>query len=286
MESINDVERLEAKSTEIRRGIIQTTYDCQRTPHPGGALSAADLCTAVYYHAMSLDPDNPDMPDRDRFVLSKGHACLVQYVILADLGFFSSDELKTVRHINSILQGHPTRGKTPGVDMTTGSLGNGLGLGVGMAYHQHLDGAGRRTYVVIGDGEANEGTIWESAIVAASLCLDNLVVIVDQNHLQSGGSTEEISPMPAMADRWRSFGWRTFEIDGHNMKQIIETLDLASDRCGQPTCIIAETTKGKGVSFMENNNAWHQKGLTDAEYSVAMAELGSGLTEDGAVADV
>ena len=269
------VSQLEAQAKEIRRQIIELSHTCGRNAHPGPALSIADICTALYYRFMSVDPAEPLSEDRDRFILSKGHACPVLYAILADKGFISKDTYSTLRHPGSIIQGHPTFHKTPGVDMTSGSLGNGLGLGLGMAYYLRLKKKDCKVYVVLGDGEMNEGTVWEAVNYAPVQKLSNLIAIVDQNYFQSCASTEEILPMNNMAERWRAFGWNVLEIDGHDMSQIVSALELANAHTGSPTCIVAQTTKGKGVSFMENNNAWHQKSITDEEYAIAMKELES-----------
>jgi transketolase len=266
-----EISALERKAAEIRRGIIETAYFSGRLTHPGPALSITDICTALYYKFMKVDPANPGWDDRDRFILSKGHACLAPYVILADQGFFPKAELKTVRHLDSILQGHPVLGKTPGIDMTTGSLGNGLGIGLGMAYYLKLQGKASKVFVMIGDGELNEGTIWEAVLEAPALRADNLIAIVDQNHFQSCGSTEDIQPMQNLRDRWEVFGWKTFEINGHDMQEIVSRLEIAVNHRGAPICIVANTVKGKGVSFMEHDNAWHQKMVAQDDYDKAIA---------------
>lgn len=272
----DEIAMLERKSIEIRRGIVETAYLSGRLTHPGPALSITDICTALYYRFMKVDPANPQWHDRDRFVLSKGHACLVLYAILSDLGFFPKSELQTVRHLDSILQGHPVLGKTPGVDMTTGSLGNGLGIGLGMAYYLKMLGKASKVFVMIGDGEMNEGTIWEAVTEAPVLRVDNLIAIVDQNHFQSCASTEEIQPMQNMPQRWESFGWKVLEINGHDMADIVSKLEIAVNWRGAPICIIANTVKGKGLSFMEHDNAWHQKIVSKKEYDKAMVELTGG----------
>jgi len=241
--------------------------------HPGPALSITDICTALYYRFMRVDASNPTWEDRDRFILSKGHACLVAYAILADKKFFPHEQLKTVRHVDSILQGHPVMGKTPGVDMTTGSLGNGLGIGLGMSYYLNMNRRDSKVFVVIGDGEMNEGPIWEAINVAPILKSDNLIAIVDQNHFQSCGCTEEILPMQNMKERWEVFGWKVLEVNGHDMHDIVSKLEIAVNHRGAPVCIVANTVKGKGVSYMEHNNAWHQKIVTKELYEQAMKEL-------------
>ena len=267
------ISALEKKAVEIRRGIVETAYLSGRLTHPGPALSITDICTALYYKFMKVDPANPQWGDRDRFVLSKGHACLAPYVILADKGFFPKAELKTVRHTDSILQGHPVLAKTPGIDMTAGSLGNGLGIGLGMAYYLKLQGKASKVFVMLGDGEMNEGTVWEAVLEAPVLRADNLIAFVDQNHFQSCASTEEIQPMQNMKERWEAFGWKVLEINGHDMYDIVSRLEIAVNHRGSPVCIVANTVKGKGVSFMEHDNAWHQKLVTKKDYDKAMAEL-------------
>ena len=273
MEIKHDIAALESQAKIIRRSIIEMSHACGRNAHPGPALSIADICTALYYDFMNIDPAEHMKADRDRLVLSKGHACPVIYAELAELGFFSKDLFPTLRHPGSMIQGHPTFHKTPGVDMTSGSLGNGLGIGLGMAYYLRLKGFDSRVYVILGDGEMNEGTVWEAVNYAPVQKLDNLIAIVDQNRFQSCGATGDILPMENMAERWRAFGWNVLEIDGHDMEQIVSALGLAKAHTGSPTCIVAKTVKGKGVSFMENNNAWHQKPVTDEEYAIAMKEL-------------
>jgi transketolase len=274
MINYTEIEKLQIKSREIRRLIVKTAYESGRLTHPGPALSITDICTALYYKFMKTDPQKPYWEDRDRIVLSKGHACLVLYTILAEKGFFPLDNLKTVRHPESILQGHPALGKTPGIDMTTGSLGNGLGAGLGMAYYLHYLNKSSKVYVILGDGEMNEGTVWEAVNEAPVLGTDNLIAIVDMNSFQSCGSTLSICPMNNMKERWESFGWKVFEINGHNMAEIVSTLEVATNYRGQPICIVANTVKGKGVSYMEHNNDYHQKMITKEQYDQAMLDLG------------
>lgn len=273
MTRIKDIAGLEKKAREVRKGIIELAHACGRAAHPGPALSCADLCTAIYYGFMDVDPQNPEKEDRDRLILSKGHACPVIYSILGDMGFFSKEEYKKLRHLDGKLQGHPAYGKTPGVDMTSGSLGNGLGIGLGMAYYLKHQGKKSKVFVVLGDGEMNEGTLWEAINVAPALKTDNLIAVVDQNYFQSCGSTEDINPMQNMAERWRAFGWNVLEVNGHDMADIVSKLQMATNHHGTPNCIVAQTIKGKGVSFMEHNNAWHQGPVNDEQYQIAMKEL-------------
>ncbi|MCL2380577.1 MAG: transketolase [Treponema sp.] len=274
MINCDEIKSLQNKAQEIRRLIVKTAYESQRLTHPGPALSIADICTALYYKFMNVDPQNPAWENRDRMVLSKGHACLVLYAILADKGFFPHEHLKTLRHPGSILQGHPVLGKTPGVDMTTGSLGNGLGAGLGMAYYLKHTGKPCSVYVILGDGEMNEGTVWEAVTQAPVLGVNNLIAIVDMNGFQSGGTTQEICPMNNMRQRWEPFGWKTLEVNGHDMAAVVSALDAAANYRGGPVCIVADTVKGKGVSFMEHNNDYHQKLMTKELYDTAMTELG------------
>ena len=267
------IPELRQTAHRLRRDIIEMAYTSAVVTHEAPALSCIDLVTALYYRFMRVDPQNPAWEERDRFVLSKGHGYLALYAALADLGFFSKEHYSTVRHTNSILQGHPTYGKTPGVDMTTGSLGNGLGIGLGMAYYlKHLKKKSK-VFVVLGDGECNEGTVWESVISAPALGADNLVAIVDYNHFQSCDSCENIIPMGPMADKWKAFGWNVLEVNGHDMTDIVSKLEVATNYSGAPTVIIAHTIKGKGVSFMEHNNSYHNIKLCREDYIRAVKEL-------------
>jgi transketolase len=241
--------------------------------HPGGALSAADIVTALYFDLMKLDPPDPHWPDRDRFVLSKGHACPVWYACLALKGFFPMAELSTLRKFESILQGHPDMKKTPGVDMTTGSLGQGLSCGVGMALEGKMLKKDYRIYVMLGDGEINEGQVWESASQAAKFKLDNLIAIIDKNNLQMDGYTHEVLPMDPIDKKFEAFNWHVLRMDGHDMKQILATFENAHALRGKPVCIIADTVKGKGVSYMEDVRAWHGKVPTEEQYELALQEI-------------
>ena len=263
---------LEEMARNIRRDIIEMIHTVQ-SGHPGGSLSAADIVTALYFYFMRVDPENPNWEQRDRFVLSKGHACPVWYSALAEKGFFPKEELLTLRKINSRLQGHPVMGKPPGIDITTGSLGQGLSLGVGMALGLKLDGGDSRVYVIISDGELNEGQIWEAAMAAAKFNLDNLIVILDYNNLQLDGWCNDVMPIEPIVDKWLAFNWQVFEMDGHDMGEIIKTIKSAQSIEGKPSIIIAHTIKGKGVSYMENRCEWHGKPPNDEQYKQAMREL-------------
>jgi len=271
------IRKLEQKSREIRYKTIKTCFEIGSSykAHPGPALSIVDILVVLYYEIMGIDPKNPHWGKRDRLILSKGHACPSLYCILADLGFFSEEKLSTLRHIGSILQGHPDMRKTPGIDMTSGSLGNGLSAGVGMAFAAKLSNLNYTVFVIIGDGELNEGIIWEAAESASKYKLDNLVAIIDVNKWQSSGSTEEIMPIGGDTSlKWKSFGWDVIHIDGHSIQQLIFALHLfKSKHHNLPKVILAETLKGKGVSFMENNNSWHQKAITDEQFKIAKKEL-------------
>lgn len=265
-------EKLEAKAREIREEIIKMTFEAG-SGHPGGSLSAVEIVTTLYFHWMKLDPENPRREDRDRFVLSKGHAAPVLYAALAHRGFFPREDLKSLRQLDSHLQGHPDMKKTPGVEMTTGSLGQGLSAAVGMALAGKLDNRGYGVYVLVGDGESQEGQIWEAAMSAAHYRLDNLVGFLDYNQIQLVGPCKEVMEVSPVAEKWKAFGWEVLEIDGHNISQIIEALKKAEQVTGKPTMIVAHTVKGKGVSFMENNAGWHGKAPNEEEMKQALAEL-------------
>ncbi|MBQ9061286.1 MAG: transketolase [Eubacterium sp.] len=267
------IRELELMANTIRRDIVDIAYKAQGPSHPGPALSCTDIVTALYFHTMHVDPENPNMPDRDRLVLSKGHACPVLYSALAEKGFFPKEWLTTVRRLNSKLQGHPDMKKTPGVDMTSGSLGNGLSAALGMAIYLKHQASPAQVYCILGDGEIQEGTVWESVLAAPAMKMDNLTAIVDCNHLQSCGAVYDIQHIPGMTQAWEALGWNVITINGHDMREIISALDMAKAFRGKPTCIMANTIKGKGVSFMEFNNAWHQKVPTEAEYNQAVSEL-------------
>ncbi len=272
------ISELEKQSVIIRRDILTMIYAAQ-SGHPGGSLSATDFVTALYFHFMRVDPYIPEWPNRDRFILSKGHACPLWYACLAERGFFPVEELVTLREINSRLQGHPDMKKTPGVDITTGSLGQGLSAGVGMALGLKQDERNSRVYVVLGDGELDEGQIWEAAMAAAKFRLDNLIVIVDYNNLQLDGHCDEVMPIEPLADKWRAFNWRVLETDGNEMVAIVDAIEAAQSTVGQPTVIIAHTVKGKGVSYMEGECDWHGKAPDDRQFSHAMVELALELGE-------
>jgi len=263
---------LEQKARTIRAHVIRMVYAAQ-SGHIGPSLSVADFLAALYFHVMRVKPEDPHWPGRDRFVLSKGHGCSAWYAALTERGYFPKEELLTFRRLHSRLQGHPDMAKTPGVDMTAGSLGHGLSAGLGMALAARIDGLDYRTYVILGDGEIQEGLIWEAAMAAPRLGLDNLLAIIDYNRWQSGGAVGEIMPLEPLSSKWEAFGWATQEIDGHDMEAILEAFHLAEKTQGRPAAIIAHTTKGKGVSFMENENKWHMTAPTREEAEAALREL-------------
>lgn len=263
---------LEHRARAIRRAVIDMVYGVG-SGHPGGSLSATDVITAMYFHQLRIDPSRPDWPGRDRFIVSKGHAAPALYAALAHRGFFPEAELATFRRLDSRLQGHPDRNKTPGVDMTAGALGHGIAIGAGLALAARLDGEPYRTYVLLGDGEIQAGVAWEGAMTAAKYHLDNLTAVLDCNGVQLDGMVADIMPLEPVVDKWKAFGWHVLEIDGHDIRQILEALDTASKIHGGPTMIVARTVKGKGVSFMENKSMWHGRAPTKEQYDQAMAEL-------------
>lgn len=260
-------------ANELRMDVMEMAPRSGNAIHVGPAYSCADILTVLYYELMNIDPKNPNWEDRDRFIISKGHATPVLYALLAKLGYYDREELWNIKNLGSILQGHPCMNKTPGIDMTSGSLGNGLSIGLGMALSLKQQKKKSEVYVLLGDGEFQEGMVLEAMMAAPAKKADNLVAIMDYNHHQSSGSVEDIMPLHSLADKWRSFGWRVFEIDGHNIPEIYSRLTMAKNYEGCPTCIIAHTIKGKGVSFIEHNNAWHAKMPTAEECEKALQEL-------------
>lgn len=268
---MNELE-LKKTANEVRKGIV-TAVHAAKAGHPGGSLSIADIMTYLYFEEMNIDPNDPKKEDRDRFVLSKGHVAPALYSVLANRGYFPVEELTTLRKLGSRLQGHPCMQETPGVDMSSGSLGQGLSAACGMALSAKLQKKDFRVYAVCGDGEIEEGQIWEAAMFAGFRKLDNLCVIVDNNGLQIDGPIEEIcSPYP-IVDKFKAFNFHVIEIDGHDFGQIEDAFKEAEATKGSPTAIIAKTTKGKGVSFMENQVGWHGKAPNDEEYEIAMKDL-------------
>lgn len=267
------VKELKNTATQMRMKVIDMIYKAQ-SGHPGGALSAAEFVTACYFKYMNIDANNPDWPDRDRMVLSKGHVCPIQYACLGTLGYFPEEELDTLRKEGSKLQGHPSMTKCPGIDISTGSLGQGLACAAGMALAGKMDNRDYRVFCVVGDGEAQEGEIWEAANTANKYRLDNLIVFVDVNHLQLDGTTEEIMPNGDLGAKFKAFGWDSYYYDGNDMEQTCSVLDLClAQKNGRPKALIGETVKGRGVSYMENQVGWHGVAPNDEEYRQAMAEL-------------
>ena len=268
----NSFAQLRVIAAKARLGAIIGTYHA-KSGHPGGSLSAADIFTYLYYNEMNVNPENPDWEDRDRFVLSKGHCCPSLYAILAMKGYFDWSELEKLRHIGAMLQGHPDMKRTPGIDMSSGSLGQGISAACGMAFAAKLDNKDYRVYTVLGDGECEEGQVWEAAMFAAHNNLDNLVVIVDQNGLQIDGTVEEVGGIEPLDKKFESFGFEVMKIDGHSFEDIEAALKKARTVKGKPFAILAKTVKGKGVSFMENQVGWHGKACNDEEFKAACAEL-------------
>ncbi len=273
---ITKVEALEEKANKIRQDILQAIYYA-KSGHPGGSLSCADILTVLYFNEMNINPHKPDDESRDRFILSKGHASAALYATLAERGYFLVDDLVTFRHIDSPFQGHPDLNKILGVDMSTGSLGQGLSVANGMAMASKMNSMGYRVYCLLGDGELQEGQVWEAAMTASRYKLDNLCAIVDCNNLQLTGNTEDIKGLNDrdIAEKFKSFGFNTLTIDGHSIEQIMFAFGKAEETKGKPTVIIAKTIKGKGVSFMEKDVSWHGKALNDEEYKKALEELNS-----------
>ncbi len=260
---------------KIRMDIIEM-LTMAKSGHPGGSLSAADIMAVLFFDEMRLDPANKDWSERDRFVLSKGHAAPVYYAALANKGFFPREELLKLRKTGHFLQGHPDMRKVPGVDMSTGSLGHGISAAGGMALAGKIDKKSFRVYSLLGDGEMAEGLVWEAAMAASHYKLDNLVAILDYNGLQIDGACEEVMKSSPLDDKWRAFGWNVLEIDGHDLKEIKEALEKAKNFKGKPTIIIAKTIKGKGVSFMENQAGWHGNAPSSEQAELALAELKGG----------
>jgi transketolase len=268
----NDITKLNLKAVRIRKHIIEMLYRA-KSGHPGGSLSAVDALVALYFVHMKLNPTKPNDPNRDRFILSKGHAAPALYAVLAERGYFPVGELKKLRMINCMLQGHPVCTYIPGVEASTGSLGHGLSFANGVALAGKLDKKDYNVYAMLGDGETGEGQVWEAAAVAAHYKLDNLTAMIDRNFLQIDGHTENVLKLESVRDRWSSFGWNTIEIDGHDIEKILIALKEAKEHQRNPTMIILNTTKGKGVSFMENNVDFHGVPPNEIERNIAIEEL-------------
>ncbi len=269
---ITSIQALENIANDIRKDIIEEVYQAQ-SGHPGGSLSCTDILTVLYFNQMNVDPKKPEDANRDRLILSKGHCSPALYAVLARKGYFDKEELKNFRKMDSFLQGHPDMKKTPGVDMTTGSLGQGLSAAVGMAIASKMNQAGCRVYCVLGDGEIEEGQIWESAMAAYKNKLDNLCVILDNNSLQIDGKIQDVAGLDNIEGKFKSFGFNVIQVDGHNISNLIDGFDSAKQTKQVPTILIAKTIKGKGVSFMENQAKWHGKAPNEEEYEKAINEL-------------
>ncbi|CAN7385681.1 transketolase [Paenibacillus sp. LjRoot153] len=273
-----EIRALQAKATQIRMDLLQMIASA-KTGHTGGSLSNTDILTALYYRIMHIDPANPKAKDRDRFILSKGHSVESLWSILADRGFFPREELTTFSQFGTKLIGHPNN-KVPGIEMNTGALGHGLAVAVGMALAAKRDGASYRTYCLMGDGEQAEGSVWEAAMAGAHYKLDNLIAIIDRNRLQISGSTEEVMGLDPLEDKWTAFGWNVVSIDGNNMQALVESFEAVPATVGKPTLVMANTVKGKGVSFAENVPHWHHHVPSELELGRALAELTASLEMD------
>ncbi len=273
---IKDVNELQKYANRIRQGVIKAVYSA-KSGHPGGSLSIAEILAVLYFNQMNIDEKNPKAKGRDRLVLSKGHTAPALYSALALRGFFDMDELSNFRNINSNLQGHPDMKNIPGVDASTGSLGQGLSIANGMALGSKQDSEGVRVYCICGDGEIQEGQIWEAAMTASHYKLDNLCLIIDNNNLQIDGKVNEVMSVYPIDEKFKSFGFETINVDGHNIQELISAFEQAKKVKGKPTAIIANTIKGKGVSFMENEASWHGKAPNEEQYKQAMKELGGVL---------
>ena len=274
----SEKKQLQVNACKVRMGVIESTHGA-KAGHPGGSLSAAEVFTYLYFKEMNIDPANPKWEDRDRFVLSKGHTAPGLYSVLALRGYFPVEDLPTLRHIDSYLQGHPNMNTVPGVDMSTGSLGQGISAAVGMAMAAKYQGKTNRVYTLLGDGEIQEGQVWEACMAAAHYKLDNLCIVVDNNGLQIDGNVADVmSPYP-IVDKLLAFGFNVHAVDGHDFEALEKAFDNAKKTKGQPTAIVMSTVKGKGVSYMENDAGWHGKAPNDAEYEQAMNELNAQLAE-------
>jgi transketolase len=272
MKTSHSLEELQAIAKRVRRHIIEMT-GAAGSGHPGGSLSATEILVTLYFDVMRHKPDDPDWPERDRFILSKGHAAPVLYAALAEAGYTPEEELKTLRKLGSMYQGHPDRRFLPVLEASTGSLGQGLSLALGMGLAARLDGSPARTYVVLGDGEIQEGQIWEAAMFGAYHQVDNVVAIVDYNKIQLDGFVKDIMDLEPLVDKWRAFGWHTIELNGHDIPALQAAFSEADSTKGQPTVLVAHTVKGKGVSFMEDNPKWHGVSPSEAEVELALKEL-------------
>ena len=274
--TINDMRFLNQLCARFRTDVLTTLHEKQ-TGHPGGSLSVCEILTSLYFCEMNVSPENFSSPDRDRLVLCKGHAAPMLYRVLAERGFFPVEEMRTLRDLESRLQGHPCSTETPGVEISTGPLGIGLSAALGMALSLRLNASPARVYAILGDGEINEGTVWEACMSAAKFKADNLLAILDWNGVQLDGASDEIMPMGDVGAKFEAFGWRTIECDGHNIGALCDAYDQAREIKNVPTIVLARTIKGRGVSFMEGKNTWHGQAIGDKEFAIAMRELGGGI---------
>ncbi len=270
----NETQKIRVVANTIRQDIIRMLVE-SKSGHPGGSLGMADVFAALYYSVLRHDPKNPIWAERDRLVLSNGHICPVLYATLANVGYFPKSELMTLRKLGSHLQGHPHKGMVPGIENSSGPLGQGISMAVGMALVGKREGASWRVYAIMGDGEQNEGQVWEAALLASKFKLDNLVAIIDRNDIQIDGTTNDVLPLEPLAAKYKSFGWKVVEVDGHDIQAFIKSCDLAKKSKGKPVLLICKTTPGKGVSFMEGKFSWHGKSPKKEEAEIALRELQS-----------
>lgn len=270
-----DINRLKNLARTLRKDVLKMVM-ISREGHLGAAFSCMEILTTLYFNVLNIDPSKPAWDNRDRFIMSKGHGCFAQYAVLARRGFYPVELLLSIKKKDTLFGGHPDRDKVPGIDVSTGSLGHGLSIGAGMALADKKDGKSSRVFVLLGDGECQEGSVWEAAMFASGYDLDNLIVIVDANSLQAIGKTGDIIPMEPFTSKWKSFGWEVKEIDGHDYREILPAFDNIPNTPGVPTAIIARTVKGKGVSYMENEIMWHARAVTEDEYKKAVIELDEG----------
>ncbi len=267
-----DVRMIEQMAARIRRNIVGMIGGEGQVGHLGGSCSCADIVAVLYLHKMKQNPNDPKWENRDKFLMSKGHSCLAQYAVMAELGYFPKNNLSTLKSLGSMLQGHPDINKTPGIEANTGSLGQGLSIANGMALAMRLDGKDNKVYCILGDGELAEGQIWEAAMAAAHHKIDNIVAIVDRNGFSATGAMKERFDIDPLPDKWSAFGWHVTEVDGHNIGEIVKALDTADEIKGKPTVIIAHTIKGKGISFAENAAGFHNGAMTKEQYAQALRE--------------
>ncbi len=281
-----DVRVMEQMAARIRRNIVEMIGGEGQAGHLGGSCSCADIVAVLYLHKMKQNPNDPKWESRDKFLMSKGHSCLAQYAVMAELGYFPKNNLSTLKSLGSMLQGHPDINKTPGIEANTGSLGQGLSIANGMALAMRLNGKDNKVYCILGDGELAEGQIWEAAMAAAHHKIDNIVAIVDRNGFSATGAMKERFDIDPLPDKWSAFGWHVMEVDGHNIGKIIKALDAADEIKGKPTVIIANTIKGKGISFAENAAGFHNGAMTKEQYAHALRECEERIAQYGRAGEV